>query len=300
MERSLTTRIVSSLKHTTLYARLKNSCVQDLWWGFRKPELVKAGRKQVDFYRDLLRGFHKGDLIFDIGANVGEKTNAFIRFGATVVAVEPDQQNQEILRGKFIRYRLSRKPVCVVGKAVSDKISVATMWIDGPGSALNTLSDKWADTLRGHKERFSNSLDVLEFAGKRSVETTTLEQLMAEYGLPFFVKIDVEGHELNVLRGLRRPVRYLSYEVNLPEFRQEGLECLNILRDLAPEGEFNYTSDINRGLALERWVNPQEFARLVNDCAEGCIEVFWRSFPPPADLESSTSVVGGKSETNRQ
>jgi FkbM family methyltransferase len=285
MGRSLTSRMVSTVKHTTVYSRLKNSCVQDLWWGLRKPELIEAGRKQVEFYRQLLRGFHKGDLIFDIGANVGEKTNAFVRFGATVVAVEPDLQNQEILRGKFIKYRLSRKPVWVVGKAVSDQISVATMWIDGPGSALNTLSQKWADALRGNKERFSQTPDVLEFAEKRSVETTTLEQLIAEYGLPFFVKIDVEGHELSVLRGLRRPVRYLSYEINLPEFRQEGLECLNLLRDLVPEGEFNYTSDINCGLALERWAKPQEFARIVSDCGEGAIEVFWRSSPPPVGPE---------------
>lgn len=276
--------VSSTLKQTSLYGRLKNSCVADLYWKLSNRRLIDLRVRQVEFYRDLLRGFRKGDLIFDIGANVGEKTDALIRLGATVVAVEPDAGSQEVLRGKFVKYRLSPKPVFIVGKAVSDKISVETMWIDSPGSALNTLSQKWVDTLKGHKERFDHTLDVLEFAEKRSIETTTLEHLIAAYGLPFFVKIDVEGHELSVLRGLRHPVPYLSFEINLPEFRQEGLECLNLLRNLAPGGEANYASDINCGLCLGRWIDAQELAYIIGDCGERCIEVFWRT---PSLLQDS-------------
>jgi FkbM family methyltransferase len=276
-ERSMTSRVSSALKDTSLYARLKNSFVQDLYWTVSNRQLIDGRNRQVQFYRNLLQGFRKGDLVFDVGANVGQKTDVFVRLGARVVAVEPDEHNQEVLRGKFLRYRLSRKPICIVGKAVSDKISVETFWVDGPGSALNTLSRKWVDTLTGDKERFDHTFDRLEFAEKRSVETTTLERLSAEHGRPFFVKIDVEGHELSVVRGLGTRVPYLSYEVNLPEFRQEGIECLNLLHSLAPEGECNYTSDIDHGLALQTWVRPQELARLIEGCDESCIEVFWRT-----------------------
>jgi len=270
-------QIISTLKHTTLYARLKTSCVRDIWWHLSNAELIEARRRQVEFYRNLLQGFRKGDLIFDVGANVGEKTDVFTRLGARVIAVEPDERNQQLLRGRFLSYRFSPKPVSIVGKAASDKTSVETMWVDGPGSALNTLSQKWVDTLKGHKERFANTPDLLEFAEKRTVETTTLEQLAGEYGAPFFVKIDVEGYELSVLKGLRRPVPYLSYEVNLPEFRREGLECLYLLTGLAQEGEFNYASDCDLGLTLRQWVKPQELAHIIDDCAERSIEVFWRT-----------------------
>ena len=287
--RSLRACVSSTLEHSSLYARLRNSCLRDLYWKVRNPHLIEVRRKEVEFYRDLLRGFRTGDLIFDIGANVGEKTAAFIALGARVVAVEPDVRNQEVLRGKFIRYRLSRKPVFIVGKAVSEKISVETMWIDGPGSALNTLSPKWVDTLRADKGRFNHPLDLLEFAQRRNVETTTLERLSAEYGFPFFVKIDVEGHELSVLRGLRQAVPYLSYEINMPEFRQEGLECLNTLRTLAPEGECNYASDVGRGLSLGRWVDPEELSHIIAECSESCIEVFWRT---PSLVRDATSRVG--------
>lgn len=273
----MTSRVTSALKDTSLYARLKNSFVQDLYWTVSNRHIIDGRNRQIQFYRNLLQGFRKGDLVFDVGANVGQKTDVFVRLGASVIAVEPDEHNQEVLQGKFLKYRLSRKPISIVGKAVSDKISVETFWVDGPGSALNTLSRKWVDTLTGDKERFDQTFDRLEFTEKRSVETTTLERLSAEHGDPFFIKIDVEGHELSVVKGLRAPVPYLSYEVNLPEFRQEGIECLNVLQSLGPEGECNYTSDIDRGLALQSWVGPEELARVIAGCGESCIEVFWRT-----------------------
>jgi FkbM family methyltransferase len=60
----------------------------------------------------------------------------------------------------------------------------------------------------------------LEFARRKAVKTTTLEELILTHDLPFFVKIDVEGYEASVIRGLQRPVPFLSFEVNLPEFTQ--------------------------------------------------------------------------------
>ncbi len=274
---SLTSRVSSALKETTLYARLKSSYVQDIYWKVSSPQIIEARNVQVQFYRGLLQGFRRGALIFDIGANIGQKTDVFLRLGARVVTVEPDERNQKVLRGKFIKYRLFRKPVCIVGKAVSDEIAVRPMWIDAPGSALNTLSTKWVDALRKDKARFSHTPDPLEFRGEKTVETTTLEQLISLYGLPFFIKIDVEGYELTVLRGLRHPVPYLSFEVNLPEFRDEGVECLAILQNLDPSGQTNYVVDCGRGLVLEHWAKAQELAAVIRKCAESCIEVLWRS-----------------------
>src|SRR6202042_3395213 len=109
------------------------------------------------------------------------------------------------------------------------------------------------------------------------VQTTTLQELIAKYGVPFFVKIDVEGHELNALRGLQWPVPYLSFELNLPEFRSEGEECIGVLKGLEPIGRFNYTSDCTRGLALEKWVMADEISSFLDQCNERSIEVFWRS-----------------------
>jgi FkbM family methyltransferase len=266
--------VQSLLKRVGLYNRLKASCLYDLYWSVADSRMNKERSREVTFYRDLLQGFQDGDLIFDIGANHGHKTDIFLRVGARIVAVDPDEMNQEALKDKFLRYRWGKKPVIIVGKAVSDKCEVHKLWIDEPGSAKNTLSQKWVETLRRDEVRFGHRLN---FAHHKNVESISLEELMVTYGDPFFVKIDVEGHEPHVLRGLKRPVPYLSFEVNLPEFRDEGLECINLLGDLAADGVFNYAINCGKGLALGKWVTEKEFRDIFGFCSEPSLEVFWRT-----------------------
>jgi FkbM family methyltransferase len=264
----------SFLGQVGLYQRLKSSFVYDFYWAFANQQVLKDRTTEVEFYKRTLKGFRKGNLIFDIGANQGYKTDIFLRLGASVVAVDPDEESQESLRQRFLKYRLTPKRVDIEGKAVSDAISIKTMWIDAPGSAKNTLNPKWVETLRTDPKRFGQRL---EFAGVKQVETVTLEKLMATHGIPFFIKIDVEGHEPSVLRGLNRPVPYLSVEVNLPEFKLEGLQCIKILHEIAADGQFNYAVDCERGLMLESWMRPREFAQVIERCEAPSIEVFWRT-----------------------
>jgi hypothetical protein len=146
--------------------------------------------------------------------------------------------------------------------------------VDEPGSAKNTLNEKWVSILRVDKNKFGKPFG---FRQSVTVETVPLEDLIGTYGLPFFVKIDVEGHEAAVLRGLRRPVPYLSFEVNLPEFKDEGLQCLELLKCLDPLGRFNYIVDSQTKLAGEDWVNAEDFQRILKDSEESSIEVFWKT-----------------------
>lgn len=269
-------QIQGMLQRAGLYHRLRTSSVRELYWKMAGRQRIAAREKQINFYRYLLAEMRQGDFIFDVGANEGFKTDLFLRLGARVVAIEPDEMNQSILRERFVKLRFVRKPLVIVGKAVSDKSAVETMWIDGPGSAVNTLSQKWATALKGNKARHACGHYGLDFARQQTVETTTLEELISAYGVPIFIKIDVEGYELNVLRGLQRPVRYLSFEVNLPEFRPEGLQCVEVLGRLAAAGKFNYAVDCEQGLALERWLGTDEFLNVLGTCTESAIEVFWR------------------------
>jgi hypothetical protein len=95
-----------------------------------------------------------------------------------VVAIGPDETNQSILREGFLELRFARKPVAIVGKAVNDKVAVESMWIDGPGSAVNTLSPKWATALKENKARHRYRHWGLDFTQTKVVETTTLETLI--------------------------------------------------------------------------------------------------------------------------
>jgi FkbM family methyltransferase len=237
-------------------------------------QIINNRRKEVEFYRKVLRGLNKGSWIFDIGANQGHKSDVFLRLGARILAIEPDPSNQKILKQKFLDYRLKKKPVTIVGKAVSDKSGRATFLVDEPGSAKNTLNQKWADSLRSDPSRFGKTL---AFKGRSEVETVTLEDLIHLYGKPYYVKIDVEGHEVNVLKGMQTAVPFLSFEVNLPEFREEAVECIRILDRMASGGDFNQTPDCSHGLVSEEWLSRDAFLDSLNSSRETCIEVFWRA-----------------------
>lgn len=272
--------ISGSIRH-----RMRSSIVRRIYWAFTKRGLLLQRRREEGFYRNLLVGMKRGDLIFDIGANMGEKTDVFLSLGARVLSAEPDTACRSVLQHRFLQLRIRPRPVTLVGKAVSDKIGTEMMWIDGPGSAVNTISRKWADQLKENKQDFKYGHCGLEFTRSESVETTTVDELIRIHGVPFFIKIDVEGHELSVLRGLHRPVPYLSFEVNLRAFRHEGVQCVQRLCQLKPDGLFNYTPDCSSGLVLKEWLGPEKFCDVLNSCTDESIEVFWRSgrsldFPP--------------------
>ena len=109
------------------------------------------------------------------------------------------------------------------------------------GSAINTFSDKWRKTL-SETEVFSG-LGKFEFGQSRQVELTTLDLLIAEFGIPDYIKIDVEGFEVQVLRGLSMPVGVVSFECNLPIFLSETVECIRHLVSLDRRYVFNAYDD---------------------------------------------------------
>lgn len=262
------------LSRAGIYQRIRASFLYDIYWSLFDNKIIKQRNDEVEFYINLLNGFKKGSLFYDIGANHGYKTDIFLRLGAKVIAVDPDETNQEILRQKFLSYRFRKKPVIVIGKAVSNQNSVQTMWIDEPGSAFNTLSSKWSRTLREDASRFGRTV---VFGREVKVPTVTLAELISTYGQPLFVKIDVEGHEKSVLQCMGPPAPYVEFEVNLPEFREEGIQCIELLCHKAEYAEFNYAVSVADGLRLKTWLLATEFISLFKELEERSVEVFCRT-----------------------
>jgi FkbM family methyltransferase len=274
-EYKMKTLVQDFLKSIGLYQRVKTSFLYDLYWRFADAQLIENRRKEIEFYRKLLGNvFTDGDIIFDVGANHGAKTEIFLALGAKVVAVEPDELNKRVLQEKFYSLRITKKPVTIIDKAVSDSNATTTMWIDEPGSAKNTLSLKWVNTLRHDDRRFGKRLG---FSQQRNVETITLDSMIEQFGLPVFIKIDVEGFEPQVLSGLSRAVHCISFEVNLPEFRPEGIECIKILEQIDYTGMFNYAVDCSEGLALPEWLPPSQFIDVLSKCSAQSIEIFYKN-----------------------
>ena len=144
---------------------------------------------------------------------------------------------------------------------------------------MNTLSQKWVKTLQGDKVRFKDAHGDLDFARRKAVETTTLEELIVKHGSARFVRLDAEGYEVCGLRGLKRPV--LSFEINLRKFRPKGLECGKLLVSLSAYWKFTCTADSQRGLMVNECAAHGRFRRACAVLRE-TIEIFWKTSRRPA------------------
>jgi len=279
-------RLQQILRRIGIYDWLRESFAYDCYRCWRHGRPLRWRHNEFLFYRSLFGERSRGMLVFDVGAHRGQRTDVFLRLGARVIAIEPDPLNQRLLARRFSRNRYPGSPVTIVGKAASDANAVATMWVHAPGSGLNTLSRKWVQTLGRDVTRFGG---IVEFAGGQQVETATLESLIDSLGTPHYIKIDVEGHEPSVLRGLRHAVPFISFEVNLPEFLPEGIECVGILASLADGGRFNWSGDLQTDVALTEWLAAPEFVCALRGCKEPSVEVFWKAPPVPAIAHSPSA-----------
>ena len=198
--------------------------------------------------RRLYRHFvGPGDLVFDIGAHAGNRVRAFAALGCQVVAVEPQPDFAWLLRALY--GRLPR--VIVVEAAVAEVPGRSSLSVSERTPTVTTLATEWRDARAGDPD----------FAGVRwnrqiEVETTTLDRLIEQFGVPAFVKIDVEGSEPAVLGGLGRPVPALSFEY-LPRALQEVCGCLTRLIALGPY-RFNWSVGESNQLASDQWLDASE------------------------------------------
>lgn len=140
----------------------------------------------------------KNDLVFDVGASVGDKTAVYVAAGCRVVAFEPEPVSFAKLKDRFA----DNPNVTVVNEGLADRPGYLTLRICRKARTISTFAPHW-QTGRFARYRWEDEVKV---------PVTTLDVAIADYGFPRFIKIDVEGYELQVLRGLSSPVSYLSVE----------------------------------------------------------------------------------------
>jgi FkbM family methyltransferase len=212
----------------------------------RRLRAWRERRRRVDFYRRFLS---RGELCFDVGANRGDRVELFLATGARVVAVEPQSTCHAVLEDRFGgdgRFTLVRS---AVGAASGEAELMAAN--DYETSVLATLSPEWAGSVQ-ESGRFAH----MRWERRETVEVTTLDALIDEYGAPAFCKIDVEGYEPEVLAGLSTPLRSLSLEFT-PERMESTEACVARLLDLGAY-EFDYSLNESLVLASDRWLSAPE------------------------------------------
>jgi hypothetical protein len=105
------------------------------------------------------------------------------------------------------------------------------------------------------------------------VPVMTLDELVEQYGQPAFCKIDVEGYELEVLKGLSQALACISFEY-IPAASQIALDCIERLSCLG-QYEFNRAAGESMRLQSDGWIGAREtiswLKRLPADGASGDI-----------------------------
>lgn len=200
----------------------------------------RAGRRKR-LYAQFARS---GDLCFDIGAHVGNHLRAFLSLGARVVAVEPQPQFARLLR----RWYGHPPAVIVVEQALGASPGRQNLLISTRTPTVTTLSPTWAAQV-GQAAAFAH----VRWDASASVEVTTLDALIERYGEPSFCKIDAEGYELEILKGLSRPLRALALEY-IPAAIEIALDCIGRLAELGGY-RFNWTVGEALRLCSPEWLD---------------------------------------------
>jgi FkbM family methyltransferase len=204
LERRLPQRFGGSEIYVSPDASLK------LW----KRDLYQADPQMFDWASEFVR---EGDVVWDVGANVG-----LFSFAASfiagpvgrVIAFEADSFLAELIRRSTQRARGAR--LDVISAAISECCGVAEFDIAKRGRSTNHLHGLEGSTQTGGTRQTI------------SVATLSLDRLHEQLPPPQVLKIDVEGGELNVLKGAQKLISTAS-PVILCEVSCNGLEIADLL-----------------------------------------------------------------------
>ncbi|HKY04230.1 MAG TPA: FkbM family methyltransferase [Blastocatellia bacterium] len=217
---------------------------------------ILPGCRYVSWNRDEYNAFKSllptGGVALDIGANVGCYSLLFGQWvgpSGKVFAFEPASETCENLR-RHIKLNRLDAVVTAVEAAVSDANETASfLKLDNQGMNRLALSSEQAEAARVVR-----------------VATTTVDRFCEQAGVvPDLIKIDVEGFELNVLRGARETIKAMGerpalfVEIHPTTWREIGLSKDDFVREL----ERQNLKAVSLRPAPDLWAVEGECLRLV-------------------------------------
>jgi FkbM family methyltransferase len=194
---------------------------------------------EARFGRSLLASVRDGDVVWDIGANVGLYSEKFLDHGAReVVCFEPAPAAVAALESRLERARQAKR-AHIVPVALSDRRGEASFVADG-SSPVNRIG-------------VSTHGSIIEVPVMRG------DQALKDYSLPIpqLIKVDVEGYELEVIEGLAgvftdTRVRAVFVEVHFALLHERGV-------DVAPARIVSFLEE--RGFIV-RWIDGSHLAAI--------------------------------------
>ncbi len=142
----------------------------------------------------------QGDLIYDVGMHIGQDTEFFLKKGFRVVAVEANPRLAEQARRRY-RRSIAKGRLVVLNCGIASDRGTLPFYVNRDHSEWSSFDE--------HLGKERGAYDILP------IETVPLRDVLVEHGVPYYLKIDIEGHDQIALKDLasvrERPV-YVSVE----------------------------------------------------------------------------------------
>jgi len=165
----------------------------------------------------------KRPILFDVGANHGNYTLLLSKHfpKADIHLFEPGKTTFEICKKNVTKHLSSVKNIRFNNFGMSDKAGESTLYYDNPGSGLASVYKRELDYLN------------IDYSKSESITLKTIDEYCAENNIDNidFLKMDVEGNELNVLKGAKNMLEGGNISNIQIEFGGCNLDSRTIFRD---------------------------------------------------------------------
>jgi FkbM family methyltransferase len=180
---------------------------------------------EINIWNNVKSFLNEGDLIFDIGGNIGQYAMRFSEAVGTkgkIISFEPDFKNFAFLQ--FNSNQNACKNIQCLNMGLGEKPETIEFFRDTEtGGRMGSFGKEFV------KDKFKGFTDL--------VEVETFDRMVQKYGIPNFVKIDVEGFEFNVLKGVKDFSKTTKFLVEVREstkgdvfdiFTQHHFKCFMV------------------------------------------------------------------------
>ena len=149
-------------------------------------------------------------LIIDVGMHTGKDTEFYLAKGFRVATVEANPRLVDQVRKRLTEAVRSER-LTIFNTAISDREGTATFYVNTQKDDWGTLSESFA------ARNVALDTDLIPI----DVECTRFEKILEKTGIPYYLKIDIEGADILCLQALSRfqdKPRYVSIEMSLRNF----------------------------------------------------------------------------------
>jgi FkbM family methyltransferase len=149
----------------------------------------------------------ESDLIIDVGSHEGDDTGFYLAKGFRVIAIEADPSLACRVRQRFST-QIKAGKLCVLNAAIANRPGLCSLMEHEVEKQWSTVIE---DAIKSKPGKFHRIV----------VPAITFDEVLKLFGVPYYLKVDIEGAEIEVIRFLKAsdPLpRFISFEVSLDAF----------------------------------------------------------------------------------